>query len=62
MDSLNQMCFFSLLFELRYQFFIGMLDWLGWMQVSPVSMLHWTLMASRGEPWLGSTQYVPVPN
>lgn len=60
MDSLNQTCFFSLMFLLRYQFFMGTLVWLGWTQVSPVSMLQWTLMASRGEPWLGSTQYVPV--
>lgn len=60
MDSLNQTCFFSLLFLLRYQFFMGMLDWLGEMQVSPVSMLQWTLMASRADPWLGSTQYMPV--
>lgn len=59
MDSLNQTCFFSLMFLLRYQFFMGMMESLGEMQVSPVSMLQWTLMASRGDPWLGSTQYVP---
>lgn len=60
MDSLNQTCFFSLAFLLRYQFFMGMLDSLGEMQVSPVSMLQWTLMASRADPWLGSIQYTPV--
>lgn len=29
MDSLNQIGFFSLMFLLRYQFFMGMLDSLG---------------------------------
>ena len=59
MDSLNQTCFFCA-FLLRYQFFMGMLDSLGKMQVAPVSMSQWTLMASRADPWLGSTQYMPV--
>lgn len=54
MDSLNQTCF--LVVWLRYQFLMGMVLVLGLTQVSPVSMLQKTLMASRGDPWLGSTQ------
>lgn len=38
----------------------GMLDGLAAMQVSPVSMLHCTLMASSVLPWFGSTQYSPT--
>lgn len=38
----------------------GMLDGLAAMQVSPVSMLHCTLMASSALPWFGSTQYSPT--
>lgn len=37
----------------------GMLDGLAEMQVSPVSMLQCTLMASSTLPWFGSTQYSP---
>lgn len=32
---------------------------MGYTQVSPVSMLQKTLMASRLHPWLGSIQYSP---
>lgn len=38
----------------------GMLDGLAAMQVSPVSMLQCTLMASSALPWFGSTQYSPT--
>lgn len=57
--SLNQTCLRSLLL-LVHQFLRGMLEGLGRMQVSPVSMLQKTLMASMVHPWLGSIQYSPV--
>lgn len=38
----------------------GMLDGLAVMQVSPVSMLQCTWMASSTLPWFGSTQYSPT--
>lgn len=38
----------------------GMLDEFAEMQVSPVSILQYTIIASPTLPWLGSTQYSPV--
>lgn len=57
--SPNQTCLRSLLL-LVHQFLRGMLDGLGRTQVSPVSMLQKTLMASMVHPWLGSIQYSPA--
>lgn len=57
--SPNQTCLRSLLL-LVHQFLRGMLEGLGRTQVSPVSMLQKTLMASMVQPWLGSIQYSPV--
>lgn len=39
----------------------GMLGGLAEMQVSPVSMLQNTWIASSTLPWFGSTQYSPEP-
>lgn len=38
----------------------GMLGGSAEMQVSPVSILQYTLMASSELPWFGSTQYSPI--
>lgn len=55
MVSPNQMCLLSLVL-LLHQFFLGTFAGLGWTQVSPVSMLQNTFMASKVQPWLGSIQ------
>lgn len=40
----------------------GTVDGMAEMQVSPVSMLQYTFIASSTHPWLGSIQYSPAKN
>jgi len=54
MVSPNQTCFLPSV--LLNQFFWAMLPGWAWMQVSRVSKLQKTLMASVAQPWLGSIQ------
>lgn len=56
--SPNQTCFFAMLLPM-YQFFLATSRWVGDTQVSPVSMLQYTLIASWVQPWSGSIQYSP---
>lgn len=58
-DSPNQTCFFSGP-EVVHQFFCGTLLGVALIQVSPVSILQYTFIASNLQPWLGSIQYSPT--
>lgn len=40
----------------------GIVDGFAEIQVSPVSMLQYTFIASSTHPWLGSIQYSPTKN
>lgn len=58
----NQVGLLGLGVDFVHQALRGMLAGLAGMQVSPVSMLHKTLMASFMLPWFGSNQYSPATN
>lgn len=49
----------GLFLEVLHHTLRGMLAGLAEMQVSPVSILQCTLIASSELPWFGSTQYSP---
>lgn len=57
MSASNQMGLLSLGLDFVHQALRGMLGGLAEMQVSPVSILQKTLMASFTLPWFGSIQY-----